>query len=876
MIPRAKTSSICRTTPLLLAAVSVAALFGANAFSQKPSIEPSRVVGEKKEDAKAKNAFNVLPGFQVELLYTVPKGTRGSWVAITFDDKGRLIASDQGGKGLFRIAPAPIGSDKETTVEKIDVKMTGCQGLLYAFGKLYCSVNGGVGSGFYKVEDTNGDDKFDKVTKLKAFQGGGEHGPHAVRLSPDGKSLYVIAGNHTKTPEKFDHSRVPKNWGEDLLLPRQWDARGHARGRLAPGGWIAKTDPEGKTWEIVSTGYRNPYDMDFNADGELFAYDADMEWDLGMPWYRPTRVSHSPSGSEFGWRSGTGKWPGYYVDSLPATVDIGPGSPVGATFGYGAKFPAKYQKALYILDWTFGTMYAIHLEADGASYKGVKEEFVSRNGLPLTDAAVGPDGALYFTVGGRNTQSALYRVSYVGDESTAPVDAKDTKFAALRKLRRSMEELHKPAAADVVDKIWPQLSHADRHIRYAARVALEHQDPKAWQSRALSEKNPVATIQAVVALARQDDISLQPKLLEALGRIDLAKLTEEQQLDALRAYQLVFTRTGKPDVKTAAKLAKHLDPLYPAKSDPLNRELSRLLVYLNSPTVAGKTLTLLEKETKVEPWKIAELLTRNGRYGGTIAKMLANQPAIEKLHLAFVLRNLRYGWTMEERKRYFKFLDAMRGKSGGASYQGFLNNIRKDALANMSEAERRVLATNTPQPKPTELPKPKGPGKAWTVDDISKLTAAGLSGRNFEEGRRAFSSSRCIVCHRFDGIGGATGPDLTNVAGRFSYRDLAESLIEPSKVVSDQYRGSIIETTDGKVITGRIATDDGKKLTILIDPEDATKVVELAKDKVDSLEPSKTSLMPKDLVSVLNEQELLDLLAYLMSRGNPGDPVFAK
>ena len=137
---------------------------------------------------------------------------------------------------------------------------------------------------------------------------------------------------------------------------------------LAPGGWIAKTDPEGKTWEIVSSGYRNSYDMDFNADGELFAYDADMEWDMGMPWYRPTRVVHAVSGSEFGWRSGTGKWPTYFADSVPPLVNIGPGSPVGVTFGYGTKFPAKYQKALYILDWTFGTIYAIHTEPDGASY----------------------------------------------------------------------------------------------------------------------------------------------------------------------------------------------------------------------------------------------------------------------------------------------------------------------------------------------------------------------------------------------------------------------------------------------------------------------------------------------------------------------------
>ena len=202
-----------------------------------------------------RGVFQVPEGFQVELLYDVPKDTQGSWVSIAFDGKGRLIASDQGGKGLFRITPAPIGSDKSTTVESLDLKMTSAHGMLWAFDSLYISVNGGPGSGLYRATDTDGDDQLDKVVKLKSLRGGGEHGPHALRLSPDGKSIYLIAGNHTDPPENFNSSRIPTNWSEDHLLPRQWDARGHARGKLAPGGWIAKTDPEGKTWEMISMGY---------------------------------------------------------------------------------------------------------------------------------------------------------------------------------------------------------------------------------------------------------------------------------------------------------------------------------------------------------------------------------------------------------------------------------------------------------------------------------------------------------------------------------------------------------------------------------------------------------------------------------------------
>src|SRR5690606_17779731 len=114
---------------------------------------------------------------------------------------------------------------------------------------------------------------------------------------------------------------------------------------------------------------------------------------------------------------GSGKWPDYYPDSLPALADIGPGSPTGVTFGTGAAFPAKYQAAFYAADWTYGTMYAVHLHPDGASYKAEVEEFVSGKPLPLTSVAINPhDGAMYFAIGGRRTQSGVYRIRYTGGE----------------------------------------------------------------------------------------------------------------------------------------------------------------------------------------------------------------------------------------------------------------------------------------------------------------------------------------------------------------------------------------------------------------------------------------------------------------------------
>ena len=830
-----------------------------------------------------RNVFETQPGFRVERLFTVPRETLGSWVSIAFDNKGRLIASDQGKFGLCRITPPRAGSDEPTKVEHLDVKITSAQGLLYAFDSLYVSVNGGPeGSGLYRVRDTDGDDQYDKVELLAKFGNGGEHGTHALRLTPDGKSILIVCGNHTNPPPRMAPGPVMPNWGEDLLLPRQWDAGGHAAGVMAPGGYIAKTGPDGKDFEVLSSGYRNSYDMAFNADGELFAYDSDMEWDYGMPWYRPTRAVHATSGSEFGWRSGTGKWPTYYVDSLPPVVNIGPGSPVGVTFGYGAKFPAKYQKALLLCDWTFGTIYALHLEPAGASYKAVREEFLSRTPLPLTDAAVGPDGALYFTIGGRGTQSELFRVTYAGKESTDPVDARDPAGAELRALRHRIEQYHRRAddQAAAVDFAYPHLKHADRFIRFAARVALEHQDPKTWQDRVLAERDPESLITGSVALARQGDKALQPRLIEALSRLDYGALDESRRLELLRAWSLVFIRMGEPDSPTAARLAKVLDAHFPAKTDPENRELANLLVYLKAPGIVGKLIAQMKQGRGPESAESqgADLLSRNASYGGTIAKMQENRPDAQKIHYAFILRNLKEGWTIDERKFYFRWLSEARKWSGGASYPGFINNIDKEAFENSTEAERlAVEASGARTPfRVKELPKPKGPGHAWTLDELLSRSKDKMTGRDFQNGRMAFAAARCVLCHRFAGDGGATGPDLTQAAGRFGVKDLAEAIIEPSKVISDQYRASVVATNSGKVHTGRIVGESKTALSMVVDPEDPTKVVEIPRDDIEATKPSPVSLMPEKLLEPLGEDEVLDLFAYILSRGVPTDPMFRK
>ena len=827
------------------------------------TVHPVQRALAQSPTATAAGNLKVAKDFKVELLYTVPKDIEGSWVAMCVDPKGRLIVSDQYGK-LYRIVPPPIGSSTPIQHEAIDVPVGKAHGLLYAFDSLYVMVNEDASRGLYRVRDTNGDDRFDEVKLLRKLDGGGEHGVHAILLAPDGKALYVVCGDATKLTD-FNASRVPLDWSEDHLLPRLWDGNGFMKGVLGPGGWIARVDPEGKNWELIAVGFRNEFDAAFNRQGELFAYDADMEWDLNTPWYRPTRLNHVISGAEFGWRSGAGKWPAYYIDSFGAVLNIGPGSPTGVAFGYGAKFPARYQEALFMCDWSFGKLYAAHLTPAGASYSATAEEFVTGQPLALTDLVVNQkDGALYFAVGGRKTQSALYRVTYLGKESTAPSRG-DNRFAKEGELRHKLESFHGRQDPKTVQEAWPYLGHEDRALRYAARIALEWQDPAGWREQALNEKHSRTAIAALVALARvsnkdpfhrkptdpKPDTALQGRILAALDRIEWSKLGNSDRLDLMRAYTLAFTRLGQPGEATRRRLIAKFDPLFPAQSRELNAELCQMLVYLETPGAATKLMAALRAAPTQE----------------------------EQLEYARALRVLKTGWTMPLREEYFRWFLKAANFKGGASLAGFMRDMKNDAIGNLSEEEKTALKTileAKPERKsPQELLAGRRIVKEWTVDELVPIVDRGLKGgRNFERGRNLFGAVGCASCHRFDNDGASVGPDLTSVSGRFSVRDLLESIVEPSKAISDQYGAIVIRKKNGDAVTGRVGNLSGEDLMVIENmfaPNDFTNV---KRQDIESIEPSKVSMMPEGLLNSLKQDEIQDLAAFLLSRADRNSKAF--
>ena len=840
-----------------------------------PSLMAQRQAGAAINENKATpiDRIKAPEGFKVELLYSVPSDDQGSWVNLCLDGKGRMIVSDQYG-GLFRFEVPALGQTLSAgAIEPVPAKIRAVNGMLWAFDSLYVGVNDyerKIDSGLYRLTDSTGDDQLDKVEKLRALEARGDHGVHQVVLAPDHESIFLVTGNST-TATDFQSTRVPPIWGEDHLLERMPDGRGHNRGVHAPGGIIYQITPDGKEWEVYSVGYRNIFGAAFSHDGELFTYDADMEYDFNTPWYRPTRVNHVTSGSEYGWRHGTGKRPEWYPDNLPGTVNIGPGSPTGVTFGYGSKFPEQYQKALYLLDWSWGKIYSVNLQPDGSSYTGEKQEFVSGAPLPVTDAIINPnDGAMYFAIGGRRVQSGLYRVSYVGNESTAPIDpiATNQRGARERKLRQQLEAYHGIQDPEAISSSWAYLDHEDRFIRWAARTAIEHQPAHTWAPRALSEPDHGKRVEALLGLARLTGVdpthrseqaappktAVRDQILDSLLEVQWNRLTDEQQLTLVRTYQITLNRFGSPSSDVIKSIIAQLDPQFPAQSFQHNWLLCETLAYLQSPTVAGKGVKLIRDAATQE----------------------------EQMEYARSLRFLKAGWTTALQTEYFEWFLTAANYRGGASFSKFIEFIRNDAVETLSVQDRSrlagVLAKKPVSKSPLEALAEAMAGrsfvKEWEFEEIASAAETSLKHRNYNKGRKAFGAAGCFACHRFANEGGMTGPDLTNAGGRYSPRDFIDQVFHPSKEINEQFVPIVLTKTDGETVSGVIVNLNGDSVSVNTDLTDPNQRERVDRKQVASIEPSKISTMPEGLLNMLEKEEILDLIAYVLSQGKPDHPFF--
>jgi putative heme-binding domain-containing protein len=294
-----------------------------------------------------------------------------------------------------------------------------------------------------------------------------------------------------------------------------------------------------------------------------------------------------------------------------------------------------------------------------------------------------------------------------------------------------------------------------------------------------------------------------------------------------------------------------LDAIYPAPTRELNVMLTELLCYLQAPSAAEKGIKLLE----VSP-------TQEGQ-----------------IDLVRSLRFLETGWSSETRRALFEWFTRSAAYKGANNFAIFMTELKADALARLPEKDRIALKDVIDAPVPHQVTPlsaaPRPVVKKWTMAELRPLVESKLKGRDFDRGRAMFAAANCYGCHRFVNEGGSVGPDLTALAGRFSSADILESILDPDKVISDQYAAIVVQTVDGKVITGRLVNQGGGKIMVNTNMLDPGAMEQIKRTDIEELKPASVSMMPKGLLDTLHEDGVLDLMAFLLSRGNRNDRIFA-
>ena len=774
------------------------------------------------------------PGFKVELLRSAQDG-ESSWISMSFDTKGNIILGlDDVGVGHLDMTE----EGDEIPFKKLNNSLRHCRGVLYAHDSIYVSATNS--QGFYRLQDTTGDGAFDKEELLLPLEYKSRfgHGMNQITLGPD-KQIYLICGNDVVMPGEITKTSTYKNARKDWLLPNPHDA-----GQDDRVGYILRMDPDGKLFHVIAGGLRNQVDLAFNAEDEMFTFDADMEWDVGQPWYRPTRINHIVPGGEYGWRWGTGKWPTYYADSLPSTLDLGLGSPTGMVSGHTLDWPKRFQQGMYAADWQNGRILLVDLIPGGATYRGEYELFLEGAPLNICDMDVGADGNLYFITGGRGSQSGLYRVTV--DPSTEPTSTGpkfNRKLVATGEQERNQRKIYdsfQERVGNTSDReVWPALGSDDRWLRFSAMKVLERQPVQSWSEKVLDDDNPLRCGTGLIALCRSGVAQHQPQVFDALQRFDLPKLNLEQQLIMLRAYQLCFLRLGKPTEKQTQLAIEAISPLFPGNNESVNHMAGELLVYLKMPGIIESSIPLLAEDST----------------------------QYQQLRMARMLMHLREGWTEDTKTAFLNWLLQSRRMTGGRQLNERLTDIRTDFYELLTEGDKSTHASlieKIEQPiESGELTTSRPLVQQWKLKDLTKDISAVSSNRPDEDGLRALTAANCLKCHKVGNRGGQIGPDLTNVAKRFNASQILESIIEPSKEVDPKYSYSVYLLIDGTSVSGRPVGVTSKTLKLEINPF-TQESIEINRDEIDESFPGKTSPMPSGLLDTLNKEEIKDLLAYLI------------
>ena len=333
--------------------------------------------------------------------------------SMTLDALGRVVVA---GPDYVKILEDTDGDGRADKAKLFSsLPKSGAHGMCFDGTTLYCTGDNGI----WRFKDADGDDRADDEGEKLTTLGHSEHGCNGIVRGPDGW-FYVVCGNDAGVSKA--HVTTDSSPVKDPKC-----------------GAIVRFHPDGKQWEVVAHGFRNPYDLAFDADAHLFTVDSDNEREHALPWYAPTRLFDVAIGMEHGWleRGWQQSWnrPEWFFDNVERLVEFGRGSPTGLVVYNSQQFPKKYHGAIFSCCWTLGRVYAVFPRRDGATFKAEHEIFLQTAGgvgFAPCDIATGHDGSMFVAVGGRGTKGSVFRIrSKDLDELASDLDIPYRKLGPL-------------------------------------------------------------------------------------------------------------------------------------------------------------------------------------------------------------------------------------------------------------------------------------------------------------------------------------------------------------------------------------------------------------------------------------------------------------
>lgn len=727
--------------------------------------------------------------------------------------------------------------------------------------------------------DNDEDGQSDQVDTLLSMWAGGDIYDHAgimgVTLSPDGW-LFVSRGN------------------TGGLAWKMTAADGSTVSHYGDGGNVVRLTAKGEQLEEIASGFWNPFDIRFIANGHLMLTDNDPD-SRG-----PNRLVDLVYGGDYGYKSlygGSGihpflAWNGELPGTLPYAAPLGE-APCGFIDGGFTNFGPAYKDHVLAAIWEENSIVSIPLSPEGTL--AGKTEIVVKGDSTFHPVAFATNskGELFFTDWvvrqyPNHQKGRLWKLSGSSDQPAVQMDRETASGKGGRWLHRSLKA-EDPAGLQAA------LESEDPFTRSVARKFLSRPEYAEQLSDWLNGDNESLQLQALLTLFHNDE-HLEPGILKNLLRSDneaiqrtalkyVALKSRADLYDAVR--QLLPKGHVSPELfGTYLATIRHLQPNF---IEQYQNKARRLAKQIERKLPEGFLLDLLQDQSlspQIRAAVLPQLDLREVDNATLLSLLEKGAPAIQMALLRLSTRNPLPGSevlilqiatdnTADNELRSLALLSlAYRANEHCEE----VANLLTDATPEMVPIALRYLCRcsdeKSIQEKVSAFLDGKNQIKAmWQAcngfptdatrpeDDDAWRTAVN-GGGNAEQGKWVFYSpkAQCQNCHMIDNWGSDFGPDLSHIGSSKSKTQLLTAILEPSAEISPEWQGWFVTDAEGITHYGRqidVGFDDAELL--LASGEFVTY------DKPRSYGMATSSLMPDGLEGQLTVSEVNDLVTYLMS-----------